>query len=844
MGRRYFSMRRTLRSALWVILILGFLPLKAQSIGSTSLSAYLKELETRFEVRFSYVNSEIEDLVVTPLKEGDLETVLSDLYRQTHLQIRKISDRYYGLVKTSSIMLCGRVLDNYARNRVPGATVEVLGTEQALVTDADGRFVLQEVERSATLKVRYLGHITRYVKVNDLLGKGACAQILLSEKYQQLEEVVVYQVLTSGIEKQQDASILLRPADFGILPGLSEPDVLQTLQALPGVKSINETVSTINIRGGTNDQNLVYWNGIKMYQSGHFFGLISAFNPYLTKEVTLYKNGTPAYYGDGVSGSILMETENEIQDDFFGGAGLSFISGDVFGQVNLLPDLALQFSGRRSLTDFLNTPTYQQFTQRAFQDTELEGNSSTQQEVEEDFYFTDFAAKVLYDFNEDHLFRASFLAIDNRLNYNLTETVNQDNRLDQSHLSFGVQLKNNWSRAFSTFTEAYSTRYRLDAVSNNSGGQQQLLQNNEVLETAIKVQADYRLNSEWLFRNGYQFVETGIANITVLNQPFFQSRIKGVIWNQSLFSELEHSSFSKKFFARAGVRINSYENLDTFTRLLVEPRINLNWRISDHLRAEVLGEFKSQISQQIIDLEQNFFGIEKRRWILSDGLTLPVTLGRQVSVGLNYEKNDLYIGLEGFYKRVEGISTSTQGFQNQNQFNGEIGNYAVRGLELLVNQKGGNYSTWLSYTFNKNDYNFDGLIPPSFPNNLDIRHTLTLASTYRIDQLKLGIGLNLRSGKPYTPADSIDSSSVPAEIRYLEPNSEVLPLYWRVDGSAIYNFRLKQRIKAQAGVSLLNMLNRTNILDRYYRLNTNDELEEIENLSLGITPNLSFRVSF
>lgn len=64
----------------------------------------------------------------------------------------------------------------------------------------------------------------------------------------------------------------MNTAEFGILPGLIEPDILQTVQALPGIKSIDETVSDINVRGGTNDQNLILWNGIKMYQSGHFLG--------------------------------------------------------------------------------------------------------------------------------------------------------------------------------------------------------------------------------------------------------------------------------------------------------------------------------------------------------------------------------------------------------------------------------------------------------------------------------------------------------------------------------------------------------------------------------------------
>jgi hypothetical protein len=60
---------------------------------------------------------------------------------------------------------------------------------------------------------------------------------------------------------------------FGILPGLIG-DILQSIQALPWWESTNESIANINVRGGTNDQNLMIWDNIKMYQ-GHFFGLIS-----------------------------------------------------------------------------------------------------------------------------------------------------------------------------------------------------------------------------------------------------------------------------------------------------------------------------------------------------------------------------------------------------------------------------------------------------------------------------------------------------------------------------------------------------------------------------------------
>ncbi|MDC1379773.1 TonB-dependent receptor plug domain-containing protein [Algibacter sp.] len=147
-------------------------------------------------------------------------------------------------------------------------------------------------------------------------------------RMQSLEEVIITNYLTTGITKLNDGSITIKPKIFGILPGLIEPDVLQTIQAIPGVLSTDETVSNINVRGGTHDQNLILWDGIKMYQSGHFFGLISAFNPHTTERINVYKNGTSAKYGDGISSIIDMHLPDDIDNEFDAGLGFNLINAD------------------------------------------------------------------------------------------------------------------------------------------------------------------------------------------------------------------------------------------------------------------------------------------------------------------------------------------------------------------------------------------------------------------------------------------------------------------------------------------------------------------------------------
>lgn len=840
----------------FILLLTPNLNAQVESGTPATLVSYIKTLEEKFEIKFSYIHEDLEGISISvPNNLVALQDILDYIGSELQIKSQKLNDRYYTLTKNTLVRVCGQVLDNFAENNIPGATVEVFGTEIAQTTDLDGSFLLTDIPRNATLKIRYLGFNTKYVTVEELIKKGRCPKILMAQHYEQLQEVVVYQFLTTGIIKETDASITLNTADFGILPGLIEPDILQTVQALPGIKSIDETVSDINVRGGTNDQNLILWNGIKMYQSGHFFGLISAFNPYLTDKITVFKNGTPSAFGDGVSSVIQMETSNELTDYFVGGAGFNFISGDVYGQIPIGRRLGLQFSARRSTTDFLNTPTYNKFFDRAFQDSEVtnENNIAVADEIlrNENFFFYDFTGKLLYDINDYHQLRLNFIGMANNLDYtetNLTDVESTNSLLDQTNISVGGQLHSDWTNNFSSNLNLYYTRYVLDAESIFANQIQLLLQRNEVLETALKLDTKYKLTDNFEWNNGYQYIETGIANTTIINQPNFKSEIKGVVRIHAPYSGVGYKTDDLKFAGRAGVRLNYMENLGTFTKFLVEPRLNLSYSFAPNFRMEVLGEFKSQSTNQVIDLEQNFLGIEKRRWILSDDDSLPITQSKQGSIGINYDTNKFYIGLEGFYKKVDGISTSTQGFQNQNQFAGEIGSYDVKGMEFLVNKKGNNYSTWLSYTYNKNDYTFETIVPNSFPNNLDIRHTLTFAGTYTYNKLKLSLGVNYRSGKPFTePQDgdlAVDTSVFPVQINYKEPNSSRLDDYFRMDASAIYKFNISQRIKANAGVSLLNMTNRKNSLNKYYRLTEENQIETVENISLGLTPNVSFRINF
>ena len=835
-----------------LLLFFSFAQLSAQENGtqSTSLLNLLKALETQFNIKFSYVDEDISAIDIEGFEQKSLEETLATITQQTQIKIEKLNERYYTLNKSKTVAICAIVLDNFEQNTITGATVRVLGNEKATITDLDGSFSFESVDRTASIQISHVGFKSLFIKAEKLTNLLNCKQLSLTKTYQQLDEVVVYEFLTRGMIKQLDASIEINTEDFGILPGLSEPDILQTVQALPGIKSIDETVSDINIRGGTNDQNLILWDGIKMYQSGHFFGLISAFNPYLTDKVSIIKNGSSAKYGDGVSGVIDLRTKNNLSQEFYGGAGFNLISGDVFGQLSLGNKTGIQFSARRSTTDFFNTPTFNTFFNRAFKSNKVSGNSTEIQgiEREDDFYFYDFSGKFLYNFNEDQKFRLGFITINNQLDF--TESLIEENlftssALDQSNFSLGSSLNSTWSDSFSSTINAYYTQYNLNATNTSSLGQQVLFQGNRVVETSVKLGTTYQFNKEFSLINGVQSIQTKIVNKTEVSQPQVSINRNNLLNTNAFFSEFKYEN--KDLFAQIGVRINHYQNPEIFEKISVEPRLNINYTITDKWKAILLGEFKSQATNQVVDLEQNFLGIEKRRWTIADGSNLPVTQSKQGSFGLNYQSGGLFFGLEGFFKFVDGVSTETQGFQNQNQFNfeeGQIGNFSIKGLEFLINQKSKNYSLWASYTYNTNDYTFEGRTPPTFPNNLDIRHSATFGATYTYNSLRLGLGLNYRSGKPFTEPENVNTVLFPAIIIYQDDNSSRLPEYIRADASVIYDFDMGNTIKASLGASVLNFTNRENNLNIFYQLDQNDEIERVESSSLGITPNISFRVKF
>ena len=257
--------------------------------NTASLREVLLDLESKTDLTFSFAENAIADKFITFTSSGLNETeLLSELTAQTGLIFEKVSESQVIVsVPSTKMDVCGYLFDSDTSTPLPYATVVLAGTTNGTITDGNGFFQIQDVEQSQSQRKEYVEFANKTLKVSDYVTDD-CKNIIMLPETQSLEEVVVLAYLTTGIDKNTDGSFTLNNAKQGILPGLVEPDVFQSIQLIPGITSLDESAAGIQIRGGSPDQNLIFLDGIKMYNTGHFFGMISAFNPYVTESAKIY----------------------------------------------------------------------------------------------------------------------------------------------------------------------------------------------------------------------------------------------------------------------------------------------------------------------------------------------------------------------------------------------------------------------------------------------------------------------------------------------------------------------------------------------------------------------------
>ncbi len=827
-------------NVLKALLICFIVPsLFSQSGEERDFSAIIQDLQNRFEVQFNYASELAENTILAaPDSDLKLRPSLEYLEKKLNLRFEFLSPSVISIFRKTTI--CGRILDKNTGEPLPYATVQT--EKKGTITDEWGYFEMELPKTARQLQVHHIGHRSLY-RSTAFLSKNDCADLYLIARPEELEEVIIYDYIIRGMAKSSEGSYDIDFKRMGLLPGLIDDDVLQTVQVLPGIQSVDETVSNINIRGGSNDQNLFLWDGIKMYQSGHFFGLISMYNPYITKNVSLKKNGSSAGMTDGVSGTIAMATENYIDPDTKGGISINLLDAAGFSNIALSPKSSLKVAARKSISDFVDTPTFSSYFDRIAQNTEVsnaEENASGESDIGFDYY--DTALRLLYRPSEKDRIRANVIYVSNELNFTenpMTSSFGQgrESMAEQNSLGFGLFYTRQWNSSIHTDIEIYNTDYRLRAVNANVERNQRFLQENTVSETGAKLSISSALGENSRFSNGLQLFETKVTNLDDVDEPRFIDLQGNVLRTYALWSELSLLAPNKQTRANIGLR---YNYLDKFQKQLIEPRIGINHKISKKWDAELLGEFKHQSTSQLINFQTDFLGLEKRRWQLADEVSVPVITSRQVSLGLNFNDRGWLASTAGYYKKVYGITTQSQGFTDLYQFARTSGDYASYGADVLLRKEFKKSAVWACYTFLNSTYYFDELPETEFQSNFNITNTLCLGANKEIGKFRLAGSMNYRSGKPFTGLNETEPVT-DGSLNYNAANEERQKPFFRTDISTSYKMDIKEIGSLRLAFSIWNVLNRKNVLNTTFAANSADTPIRREQLSLGLTPNFSLR---
>lgn len=824
------------------------------------LQTVLNRVEQVFEVKFSFETGIVEKQYFSFNQKASLEDVLKAIEEQVSITSQKVNERYYILQKTISSIVCGYIKKGNSTEIIENVSIVNIKKSIGTTTNKEGYFEL-ELNQNEIIEINYLGYKTRVFSKNFFKNKQ-CATINLEEDTYNIDEVVINEYLTSGITKKTDGSITLKPNKLGILPGLIEPDILQSLQLLPGIKSPNETASELYIRGGTPDQNLILFDGIKMYYSGHFFGMISAFNPYIVKDINFYKGGAKARFGNRISGVIDITTKDQLTDRIEGGFGFNLTHVDAYIKTKITNKLGFVISARRSITDGVNTATFNKFSKKVFQNTKIsEGNKVFEEDVVENvkdlFYFNDYYAKLIYNPTDKDEISFSNILVKNKLEYEFL--IDEFDEISNDKLNIYNQgLKFLWNheykKNFSHHFNAYYSKFNLDYSGENlylEDIQNKTIKKNTVKDLQVSFQTSWKRSDFKTLNFGYQFSNNSVGYTLGYENIFFQNDNFNDIVSETnnthtLYTEYEYND-KEKWYINLGLRANHYSLLD---EIHFEPRLQIERKINAQLRLNFSAEQNRQSLSKIMEFNTQNFGLENQIWVLANNEDKAILKSNQITSGVNFQKMGWNIDLEGYFKKISGLTSLTNGFTNSAN-NYSEGESKIVGLDLLIKKKINNYRTFLGYSLTQNKSKFETINEGnSFRGNQDISNSLSWSHSYKLNDFDFSLGWSIRSGIPYTNANGLVTQDQVTSINYQKVNGKRLPNYHRLDFSTYYKFLFtkNEKWKGKIGFSLLNIYNQKNILNRNYdiRFDANGEevLQILDKYSLGVTPNFVFRLEF
>lgn len=309
------------------------------------------------------------------LKNATINEVLNAISNQSQLIFNRTNNtisvskgkqsaqRTQGQPQSRKRTVSGVVVDEKG-DPIIGASVAVQGTNNGVVTDVNGHYVLPNVPEGSNLAISYIGYKT------SLIASGSNAKVVMKEDTQTLDEVVVV-----GFGTQKKANLTGAVSQVSMDKTLGDRPITSLGSALQGAMA-GFTASSSAIPGGGNSFNI---RGLESINGGSPLVLVDnvvyndlyLLNPADIESVSVLKDASSAaIYGARASfGVILITTKKAKKNETL---SINYNNNFAASYVNNLPKLAspiemittLKEGGYSSIWSGQNIDTYMDVLQK------------------------------------------------------------------------------------------------------------------------------------------------------------------------------------------------------------------------------------------------------------------------------------------------------------------------------------------------------------------------------------------------------------------------------------------------------------------------------------------------
>lgn len=715
----------------------------------------------------------------------------------------------------------GTVYSKGTDEPLAGAEVHIIELDQRIKTDENGKFSFKDIpEGKYTLSISIPNsELTEETTITVEEGKTLTPNIFVNTVAYELEKVEV--------KTKRDPKTIIKKSiqseEITRIPGTAG-DALRALPAIPGIGVANDFSGALYIRGGSDEDNLYYFDRVPVGYPYHFGGLVSSLSSEIIDRIDVYAGGYGVEYGVDSQAVIDIYSQNSSPENIRGKFNLNLLYSEGLLQGKIGEKGYWYAAGRRSYIDlFIGSLSFATGAITAFPrfwDYQLKAGYDLSEKHQ--LFFNLFASgdkfavkldgeNVDEDFRGDTRFESGFEGGGFHFRSTLTERLTSYLSLTRSNFLFDVNFGPTLSLNIDApnYTLREDLTYEINEKHQLESGLILGLEPGEVAGTFTRIPDEGEVEYD------IRFEEKQVIDETVRGQ-----RIEGYL--QDRYNLLPFISVVY------GLRFDYFNQID---ELSIQPRGSLRVELPNSSELQ----FAYGIYNQTPIPAQLSTSVGNPELKSSQASHFIVELKRQLS-------QDTEIKIAAYYKDLANLVTSDELSVFLNQGVG----YA-QGTEIFVrHQSGDRFFGWISYAYALSKRR-DRLGEPYRYYSFDQTHVATLAASYNLTPTwEFGAKWQYRTGNPYTPVTDARPILDPrnGKLIYLpnygEKNSERLPPYHRLDLRVSKVFRFNSW---ELGVflELLNSYNRKNLLDYNYNA---DYTEKNPINQLPILPYLGITAAF